>query len=150
MPSGSRSCRSRISAWRATRVAGPDRRGVERLCRYGARPALASGRLRLLDSQQLPSRSKHRGRMGPVTCSPLRWNCWRSWEKYVLNGLIEYRIGPATGPQTTKPYCEPCQTTCKRSSASLPCPLGVFGALTRGPKRCLILPILYFRIYQHQ
>ena len=23
------------------------------------------------------------------------------------------------------------------------CPLGVFGALTRGPKRCLILPILW-------
>ncbi len=64
-------------------------------------------------------------------------------EECVLNGLIEYRIGPATGPQTTKPYCEPCQTTCKRSSASLPCPLGVFGALTRGPKRCLILPILF-------
>ena len=63
-------------------------------------------------------------------------------EECVLNGLIEYRIGPARGPQTTKPYCEPCQTTCKRSSASLPCPLGVFGALTRGPKRCLILPIL--------
>ena len=63
-------------------------------------------------------------------------------EECVLNGLIEYRIGPATGPQTTKPYCESCQTTCKRSSASLPCPLGVFGALTRGPKRCLILPIL--------
>ena len=66
----------------------------------------------------------------------------RRREKCVLNGLIEYRIGPATGPQTTKPYCEPCQTTCNRSSASLPCPLGVFGALTRGPKRCLILPIL--------
>ena len=63
-------------------------------------------------------------------------------EECVLNGLIEYRIGPATGPQTTKPYCEPCQTTCNRSSASLPCPLGVFGALTRGPKRRLILPIL--------
>ena len=30
----------------ATRIAGPDRRGLERLCRYVARPALASGRLR--------------------------------------------------------------------------------------------------------
>ena len=66
-------------------------------------------------------------------------------EKCVLNGLIEYRIGPDTGPQTTKPFCEPYQTTCKRSSVSLPCPLGVLGALTRGPKRCLILPILRHR-----
>ena len=41
-------------------------------------------------------------------------------EECVLKGLIEYRIGPARGPQTTKPYCEPCQTTCNRSSASLP------------------------------
>ncbi len=37
----------------ATRIAGPDRGGLERLCRYVARPALASGRLRLLDSQRL-------------------------------------------------------------------------------------------------
>ena len=37
----------------ATRIAGPDRRGLERLCRYVARPALASGRLRLLASQRL-------------------------------------------------------------------------------------------------
>ena len=52
------------------------------------------------------------------------------------------RVGPGTGPQATQPYGEPCQTTCKRSSASLPCPLRVFGALTRGPKRGLIFPIL--------
>ncbi len=37
----------------ATRIAGPDRRGLERLCRYVARPALAAGRLRLLDSAHL-------------------------------------------------------------------------------------------------
>ena len=37
----------------ARRIAGPDRRGLERLCRYVARPALASGRLRLLASQRL-------------------------------------------------------------------------------------------------
>ncbi len=37
----------------ATRIAGRDRRGLERLCRYLARPALASGRLRLLASQRL-------------------------------------------------------------------------------------------------
>ena len=37
----------------ATRIAGPDRRGLERLCRYVARPPLASGRLRLLASQRL-------------------------------------------------------------------------------------------------
>ena len=37
----------------ATRIAGPDRGGLERLCRYVARPALASGRLRLLDWQRL-------------------------------------------------------------------------------------------------
>ncbi len=37
----------------ATRIAGRDRRGLERLCRYVARPALASGRLRLLASQRL-------------------------------------------------------------------------------------------------
>ena len=37
----------------ATRIAGLDRQGLERLCRYVARPALASGRLRILDSQRL-------------------------------------------------------------------------------------------------
>ncbi len=37
----------------ATRVAGPDRQGLERLYRYVARPALASERLRVLDSQRL-------------------------------------------------------------------------------------------------
>ena len=37
----------------ARRIAGRDRRGLERLCRYVARPALASGRLRLLASQRL-------------------------------------------------------------------------------------------------
>ena len=37
----------------ATRIAGTDRRGLERLCRYVARPALAAGRLRLLDSAHL-------------------------------------------------------------------------------------------------
>ena len=37
----------------ATRIAGPDRGGLERLCRYVARPALASGRLRTLDAQRL-------------------------------------------------------------------------------------------------
>ena len=38
---------------RATRIAGPDRQGLERLCRYVARPALAAGRLRVLDSERL-------------------------------------------------------------------------------------------------
>ena len=33
--------------------AGPDRRGLERLCRYVARPALAGGRLRVLDADPL-------------------------------------------------------------------------------------------------
>ncbi|MCY3787552.1 MAG: transposase [Gemmatimonadetes bacterium] len=37
----------------ATRIAGPDRRGLERLCRYVARPALAGGRLRILDADHL-------------------------------------------------------------------------------------------------
>ena len=37
----------------ATRIAGPDRRGLERLCRYVARPALAGGRLRLVDADPL-------------------------------------------------------------------------------------------------
>ena len=37
----------------ATRTAGPDRRGLERLCRYVARPPLATRRLRLLASQRL-------------------------------------------------------------------------------------------------
>ena len=32
----------------ARRIAGPDRRGLERLCRYVARPPLASGRLRII------------------------------------------------------------------------------------------------------
>ena len=42
-----------LSLHAATRTAGPDRRGLERLCCYVARPSLAAGRLRLLDSQQL-------------------------------------------------------------------------------------------------
>ena len=37
----------------ATRIAGPDRRGLERLCRYVARPALVGGRLRILDADHL-------------------------------------------------------------------------------------------------
>ena len=37
----------------ATPIAGPDRRGLERLCRYVARPALAGGRLRILDADPL-------------------------------------------------------------------------------------------------
>ena len=37
----------------ATRIAGPDRRGLERLCRYVARPALAGGRLRIVDADHL-------------------------------------------------------------------------------------------------
>ena len=37
----------------ATRIAGPDRRGLERLCRYVARPALAGGRLLILDADPL-------------------------------------------------------------------------------------------------
>ena len=37
----------------ARRIVGRDRRGLERLCRYVARPALASGRRRLLASQRL-------------------------------------------------------------------------------------------------
>ena len=37
----------------ATRIAGPERRGLKRLCRYVARPALASGHLRLRASQRL-------------------------------------------------------------------------------------------------
>ena len=37
----------------ATRIAGPDRRGLERLGRYVARPALAGGRLRLVDADPL-------------------------------------------------------------------------------------------------
>ena len=37
----------------ATRIAGPDRRGLERLCGYVARPALAGGRLRLVDADHL-------------------------------------------------------------------------------------------------
>ncbi len=46
------------------------------------------------------------------------------------------------GPQATQPYCEPCPTTCKRSSASLPGPLRGFSALTKGQKGGLIFPIL--------
>ena len=37
----------------ATRIAAADRLGLERLCRYVARPALAAGRLRLLDGERL-------------------------------------------------------------------------------------------------
>ena len=55
-----------------------------------------------------------------------------------------FRDLPGIGdPGHFRPYCEPCQTTCKRSSASLPRPLRVFGALTRGPKRRLLFPMLW-------
>ena len=37
----------------ATRIAAEDRLGLEKLCRYVARPALAAGRLRILDDGQL-------------------------------------------------------------------------------------------------
>ena len=37
----------------ATRIASEDRLGLEKLCRYVARPALAAGRLRILDDGQL-------------------------------------------------------------------------------------------------
>ena len=46
-------CSRGFSLHAATRVAGPDRRRLERLYRYVAQPALAGGRLRLLASQQL-------------------------------------------------------------------------------------------------
>jgi len=36
-----------------TRIAADNRLGLEQLCRYVARPALAAGRLRLLDTDQL-------------------------------------------------------------------------------------------------
>ena len=42
----------------------------------------------------------------------------------------------------------PVKPTCKRSSASLPCPLGVFGALTRGQKGASFY--LYFGIARPQ
>lgn len=35
--------RARLSLHAATRIAGPDRQGLEHLCRYVARPALAGG-----------------------------------------------------------------------------------------------------------
>ena len=37
----------------ATRIAADKRLGLERLCRYVARPALAAGRLRIIDADQL-------------------------------------------------------------------------------------------------
>ncbi len=37
----------------ATRIAGPDRLGLERLCRYVAQPALASERRRIIDPERL-------------------------------------------------------------------------------------------------
>ena len=96
----------------ATRIARPDRSGLDPDLSGGGRaaggasaegPAAAAVRVRRLTSPPF------------APCAESRR------EECVLNGLIEYRIGPARGPQTTKPYCEPCPTTCKRSSASLPC-----------------------------
>ena len=37
----------------ATRIAADNRQGLEQLCRYVARPALAAGRLRIIDTDQL-------------------------------------------------------------------------------------------------
>ncbi len=75
----------------ARRIAGRDRRGLERLCRYVARPALASGRLRLLASQRLcfalktqwygtPHLAERSRPREPAVSrwGSLRWNCWRS------------------------------------------------------------------------
>jgi hypothetical protein len=40
----------------ATRIAADNRLGLEQLCRYVARPALAAGRLRIIDADQLSLR----------------------------------------------------------------------------------------------
>lgn len=57
----------------ATRTAGPDRRGLERLCRYVAPPALATGRLRILDadSYRMTADSYTRMTQGTAKCT-----CW--------------------------------------------------------------------------
>ena len=42
-----------FSLYAATRIAAENRQGLEQLCRYVARPALAAGRLRIIDADQL-------------------------------------------------------------------------------------------------
>jgi hypothetical protein len=63
----------------ATRISADNRQGLEQLCRYVARPALAAGRLRIIDTDQLSFALKRPGQTAPlISCShPL--NCSRNW-----------------------------------------------------------------------
>ncbi|MDP7221013.1 MAG: transposase [Arenicellales bacterium] len=45
--------RDSFSLHAATRIAADDRLGLEKLCRYVARPALAAGRLCIINTDQL-------------------------------------------------------------------------------------------------
>ena len=94
----------------ATRIAGPDRRGVERLCRYVARPALAGGRLRIVNADHLSFALKTPWSDGPAISCCLRWNCWRNWRLWFPRpGFIScattgsWRPGPATATASCRP-----------------------------------------------
>ena len=59
----------------ATRIEAEDRAGLERLCRYVARPPLVTGRLQWVDADHLTFRLKMPYRMRPPICCYRRWNC---------------------------------------------------------------------------
>ena len=106
----------------ATRIAGPDRRGLERLCRYVARPALAGGVCALSMPTIFPSRSKRRGRMGPALSCCRRWNCWRSGRLWFPRpGFISYATTgswrPGPGPATAS--CRPSRLPSRRRRTAL-------------------------------
>ena len=61
-------------------IAASDRRVLERICRYLARPPLGRERLERTDSGELFIRSSGPGEMAPpATCSPLR-HCSSAWQ----------------------------------------------------------------------
>ena len=104
----------------ATPIAGPDRRGLERLCRYVARPPWRGGVCAFSMPTLFPSRSKRRGRMGPALSCCLRWNCWRSGRLWFPRpGFISYATTGSwrPGPGPASASCRPSRLPSRRRAA---------------------------------
>ena len=72
-----------------------------------------------------PSRSKRPGRMGPATCSSLRWNYWKNWRLWSPAPVSSPALPRGSGPQAryrivpAKPVEE--STAGDRDSSAPPC-----------------------------